>query len=456
MFAMGALCSGRWCKVRETSLVCGNGGDWVQQRYTERDRYLAGPDTCPDTDFPRVFVQHAFRSIHVRPVQTKSAPPANRLERSALRNPGHSKWAGSGSDDRIGRNPNQHVEYVSARLARRVQGLRIWPHGEPTRTALEDLLASLEEANWAYCYGSGTAAAQNLAWLVNPGDEILLSDDVYSGTYRFFTETLSRYGVITTLVDFGDLDATRKAVNSKTKLAWVETPTNPNLKITDIAAVAEITKGTGTLLIVDNTFATAYLQQPLKLGADLVMYSTTKYIGGHSDVVGGAIVGNDPELGAYLQNLQNAAGAVPSPFDCWLTVRGLKTLAIRMERHSQNALEIAGFLEGHPAIKRVYYPGLPSHPGHEIAKRQMKAFSGMVSFEVNGGFEKAKKLVESTRLFLLAESLGGVESLIEHPAQMTHISVEGTGVAVNQDLIRMSVGIENVKDLIADLNQALG
>ncbi|MGI8403249.1 MAG: cystathionine gamma-synthase [Thermomicrobiales bacterium] len=327
--------------------------------------------------------------------------------------------------------------------------------GNPTRTALEDLLASLEEANWACCYGSGTAAAQNLTWLVNPGDEILLSDDVYSGTYRFFTETLSRYGVITTLVDFGDLDATRKAVTPKTKLAWVETPTNPNLKITDIAAVTEITKGSGTLLVVDNTFATAYLQQPLKLGADLVMYSTTKYIGGHSDVVGGAIVGNDPELSAYLQNLQNAAGAVPSPFDCWLTVRGLKTLAIRMERHSQNALEIAGFLEHHPAIKRVYYLGLPSHPGHEIAKRQMKAFSGMVSFEVNGGFKKAKKLVESTRLFLLAESLGGVESLIEHPAQMTHISVEGTGVAVNQDLIRMSVGIENVNDLIADLDQAL-
>jgi len=328
--------------------------------------------------------------------------------------------------------------------------------GNPTRTALEDLLASLEEANWALCYGSGTAAAQNITWLTNPGDEVLLSDDIYSGTYRFLVETLSRYGIVTTLVDFNDLEATRNAISDKTKLVWVETPTNPNLKVTDIAAIAEITKPYRALLVVDNTFATPYLQQPLALGADIVLYSTTKYIGGHSDVVGGAIVGNDPEIGAFLQDLQNAAGAVPGPFDCWLTIRGLKTLAVRMERHSSNALKVAQYLEQHPQIKRVFYPGLESHPGHEIAKRQMRrGYSGMVSFEVNGGFEVARKLVEGTKLFLLAESLGGVESLIEHPGKMTHISVEGTGVAVNQDLIRMSVGIEHVDDLIADLEQAL-
>jgi cystathionine gamma-synthase len=327
--------------------------------------------------------------------------------------------------------------------------------GNPTRTALEDQLAALEGSTWALCYASGTAAAQNITWLLDPGDEVLLSDDIYSGTYRFLVGTLSRYGIKTTLVDFGDLDAIRAALSPRVGLVWVETPTNPNLKVTDITAIAEITSGTGTLLVVDNTFATPYLQHPLELGADLVMYSTTKYLGGHSDVVGGAVTGNDPELGMFLKDMQNAAGAVPSPFDCWLTVRGLKTLAVRMDRHSQNAQAVARFLEGHPAVKRVYYPGLPSHPSHEIAKRQMTGYSGMVSFEVNGGLEKARKVVEGTRLFLLAESLGGVESLIEHPAQMTHISVEGTGVGVSPDLIRMSVGIEHVDDLIADLERAL-
>jgi cystathionine gamma-synthase len=328
--------------------------------------------------------------------------------------------------------------------------------GNPTRSALEDLLASLEQASWALCYASGTAAAQNITWLLNPGDEVLLSDDIYSGTYRFLTGTLERYGVTTNLVNFGDHDATRTALNARTKLVWVETPTNPNLRVTDIAAVAAMIKESGfdAKLVVDNTFATAYLQQPLALGADLVMYSTTKYIGGHSDVVGGAIVGNDPELGVFLKDMQNAAGAVPSPFDCWLTVRGLKTLAVRMDRHSDNALAVATFLSAHPAVERVHYPGMPSHPGHEIAKRQMKAYSGMVSFEMHTP-DAAKALVERTRLFLLAESLGGVESLIEHPGQMTHISVEGTGVGVSQKLIRMSVGIEHVDDLIADLEQAL-
>jgi len=325
----------------------------------------------------------------------------------------------------------------------------------PTRTALEDQLASLEESAWALAYASGTAAAQNICWLLNPGDEVLLSDDIYSGTYRFLVGTLARYGVVTTLVDFADLDATRAAIKPNTRLVWVETPTNPNLKVVDVVAVAAITAGTDALLVVDNTFATPYLQQPLAHGADLVMYSTTKYIGGHSDVVGGAVTGNSPELGEFLRTQQNAAGAVPSPFDCWLTVRGLKTLAVRMDRHSANALKVATFLESHPAVEQVYYPGLRSHPAHDIACRQMRGFSGMVSFTVRDGFERARQIVERTRLFLLAESLGGVESLIEHPGQMTHISVEGTGVGVSDSLIRLSVGIEHVDDLIADLEQAL-
>jgi cystathionine gamma-synthase len=327
--------------------------------------------------------------------------------------------------------------------------------GNPTRTALEDQIAALENSRWALCYGSGTAAAQNITWLLNPGDEVLLSDDIYSGTYRFLVETLSRYGIKTNVANFTDLAASRAAMTPQTKLVWVETPTNPNLRVTDIADMAAIAHEGGALLVVDNTFATPYLQQPLALGADIVLYSTTKYMGGHSDVVGGALTGNDTGLWAFLQNMQNAAGAVPSPFDCWLTVRGLKTLAVRMDRHSANALAVARFLESHPAVEQVFYPGLPSHSGHEIAKRQMKAFSGMVSFTMKDGPEAAKRVVERTRLFLLAESLGGVESLIEHPGKMTHISVDGTAVGVSQSLIRSSVGIEHVDDLIADLEQAL-
>jgi cystathionine gamma-synthase len=327
--------------------------------------------------------------------------------------------------------------------------------GNPTRTALEDQIAALENSAWALCYGSGTAAAQNITWLLNPGDEVLLSDDIYSGTYRFLVETLSRYGIKTNLANFTNLDASRAAMTPQTKMVWVETPTNPNLRVTDITAMAAIAHDSGALLVVDNTFATPYLQQPLALGADIVLYSTTKYMGGHSDVVGGALTGNDPELWTFLQTMQNAAGAVPSPFDCWLTVRGLKTLAVRMDRHSANALAVAEFLEAHPAVEQVFYPGLPSHLGHEIAKRQMKAFSGMVSFTMKDGPEAAQRVVERTRLFLLAESLGGVESLIEHPGKMTHISVDGTAVGVSQSLIRSSVGIEHVDDLIADLEQAL-
>jgi cystathionine gamma-synthase len=327
--------------------------------------------------------------------------------------------------------------------------------GNPTRTALEDALASLEGANWALTYASGTAAAQNISYLLNPGDHLLMSNDIYSGTYRFYVGTLTRYGIETSVVDMTDPEAVAAAMRPQTKVVWVETPTNPNIRITDIAAMAEIAHRGGALLVVDNTFSTPYLQQPLALGADLVLHSTTKYIGGHSDVVGGAIVGNDPDIHTELAGHQNSAGAVPGPFDCWLALRGLKTLSLRMERHSENGQAVAEFLHDHPAVDEVFYPGLSSHRGHDIAKRQMKAFSGMVSFTTRGGVGKSIDVVQKTRLFLLAESLGGVESLIEHPAQMTHISVEGSEVAVDPALIRLSVGIEHIDDLIADLSNAL-
>jgi cystathionine gamma-synthase len=327
--------------------------------------------------------------------------------------------------------------------------------GNPTRTALEDALASLERANWAVTFASGTAAAQNISYLLDPGDHVLMSNDIYSGTYRFYSGTLSRYGISTTVVDMQDLAAVQAAMRPETRIVWVETPTNPNIRITDIAAVAAIAHAGGAKLVVDNTFATPYLQQPVLLGADIVLHSTTKYIGGHSDVVGGALIGNDPDLHTALAGHQNNAGAIPGPFDCWLALRGLKTLAIRMDRHSENGQAVAEFLHGHPAVDQVLYPGLSDHAGHDIAKRQMTAFSGMVSFTTRDGVEKSKDVVQRTRLFLLAESLGGVESLIEHPAQMTHISVAGSEVAVDPALIRLSVGIEHIDDLIADLKQAL-
>jgi cystathionine gamma-synthase len=327
--------------------------------------------------------------------------------------------------------------------------------GNPTRTALEDDLASLEQGAWALTYASGTAAAQNISYLLNPGDHVLMSNDIYSGTYRFYVGTMTRYGITTTVVDMADLDAVSAAMRPETKIVWVETPTNPNIRITDIAAVADIAHKGSALLVVDNTFATPYLQQPLALGADLILHSTTKYIGGHSDVVGGALIGNDPDMHLELAGHQNSAGAVPGPFDCWLALRGVKTLSLRMERHSENGQAVAEFLHDHPAVDQVFYPGLCDHAGHDIAKRQMKAFSGMVSFTTRDGIEKSKDVVQRTHIFLLAESLGGVESLIEHPAQMTHISVEGSEVAVDPALIRLSVGIEHIDDLIADLKQAL-
>lgn len=325
----------------------------------------------------------------------------------------------------------------------------------PTRTALQASLASLERGAWALAFSSGSAATREIATLLNPGDHILVPNDAYGGTFRLFDSVFGRFGIETSIVDLSDLDAARAAVQPNTALIWVETPTNPAMRITDIAGMAAIAKDAGALFVVDNTFATPYLQQPLMLGADLVLHSTTKYLGGHSDVIGGAVVGNDPELYARLKELQNGAGAVPGPFDCWLTLRGIKTLPIRMDRHSENGMRIAQYLAGHEAVDTMLYPGLPCHPGHEVAARQMRSFGGMVSFALKGGKAAAQTVCESTRIFLLAESLGGVESLIEHPATMTHVSVAGTAQAVDDAVIRMSVGIEHVDDLIADLEQAL-
>ena len=324
----------------------------------------------------------------------------------------------------------------------------------PTRQALQEALASLEGGAWGLAYASGMAATQNVHYLLNPGDHILLTDDAYGGTHRFISQVWSRYGIDYTLVDMTDLDNVRAALRTNTRLVWAETPSNPYLKVIDIKGIADILRDHPARFMVDNTFASPYLQNPLALGADLVLHSTTKYIGGHSDTVGGAVIGNDPDVFATMKFHQNAAGAVPGPFDVWLALRGIKTLAVRMERHSENAQAVAEFLAGHPAVERVYYPGLADHRGHDVAKRQMRGYSGMVSFTVKGDVNTALDVARGTRIFQLAESLGGVESLIEHPGQMTHASVAGTGAEVADNLIRLSVGIEHVDDLLADLQAA--
>ena len=328
--------------------------------------------------------------------------------------------------------------------------------GNPTRTTLEEALASLEGGAWGLAYASGAAATANVMYLLRPGDHVVLSDDAYGGTYRLMSTVTVHYGISFTQVDVTDPAAVRAAVRPETKLIWVETPTNPYLKVAPIRDLAEIAHTAGARLVVDNTFASPYLQQPLALGADIVLHSTTKYLGGHSDVVGGALVGNDPAVQKTLAFHQNAVGAVPGPLDCFLVLRGLKTLAVRMERHSANARVIAEFLRAREEVARVYFPGLPDDPGHAAATAQMSGFGGMVSFVVRGGEEAAKRLVASTKLFFLAESLGGVESLIEHPATMTHASLAGSGFEIDPGLVRLSVGIEHVDDLLADLRQALG
>ncbi|MCB0034544.1 MAG: cystathionine gamma-synthase [Anaerolineales bacterium] len=325
----------------------------------------------------------------------------------------------------------------------------------PTRTALQNAIAALENAQHALAFSSGMAAIDTLLRLVKPGEHVISGNDVYGGTFRLFDKILSEYGIEFGFADTTDPAAVEAAIQENTRLVWLETPTNPMLRLTDIQAVAEVTQKHGVWLGVDNTFASPILQQPLTLGADFVVHSTTKYIGGHSDVVGGAIALNDTAIYERLKFLQNAIGAVPGPMDCFLTLRGIKTLAIRMARHVQNGLQVAQFLADHPAVAEVIYPGLDSHPQHQLAQRQMKGPGGMVSFILHGGETAATMIARETKLFTLAESLGGVESLIELPAPMTHASVADSPLAVDPGLVRISVGIENAEDLILDLKQAL-
>ncbi|WP_405160931.1 cystathionine gamma-synthase [Nocardia sp. NBC_01499] len=329
--------------------------------------------------------------------------------------------------------------------------------GNPTRSALEANLAALESGTYGRAFASGMAATDcAIRAILRPGDHIVIPDDAYGGTFRLIDKVFSQWGIEHSPAHVFDVDEMRAAIRPNTKLVWVETPTNPLLSIGDIPALADIAHGTGAKLVVDNTFATPYLQQPLLLGADVVTHSTTKYLGGHSDVVGGALITNDPELDAAFAFLQNGAGAVPGPFDAFLTLRGTKTLAVRMDRHCDNAETIAEFLTRHPAISQVIYPGLPEHPGHAVAAKQMRRFGGMISVRLNGGAAAARDFCSRTKVFTLAESLGGVESLIEHPAAMTHASTEGSVLEVPADLVRLSVGIEDAADLLADIEQALG
>ncbi len=327
----------------------------------------------------------------------------------------------------------------------------------PTRTALEECLAALEDAPRALAFASGLAAEDALIRTVcSPGDHVLIPDDAYGGTYRLFAQVLAGWGVQHTVVPIADAAAVRaRLAAGPHAMLWIETPTNPLLNIADIRALAEAGHEAGATVVVDNTFASPYLQQPLRLGADVTVHSTTKYLGGHSDVVGGALAVADEELAERLSFTRNATGGVPGPFDAWLTLRGIKTLAARMDRHCRNAMRVAQMLAEHPAVAEVFYPGLASHPGHKTAQEQMRAFGGMVSFRMLAGTEAAVRVCGRTRLFTLGESLGGVESLIEHPARMTHASVAGSELEVPGDLIRLSVGIEDCDDLLDDLRQAL-
>jgi cystathionine gamma-synthase len=327
----------------------------------------------------------------------------------------------------------------------------------PTRTALEENLAAIEGGRRGLAFASGLAAEDCLLRTVlAPGDHVVIPNDAYGGTFRLFSKVVAAWGVQWSVAHTSDPAAVRAELRPNTKVIWLETPSNPLLGVTDIAAIAEIAHAAGICLVVDNTFASPYLQQPLALGADVVVHSTTKYMGGHSDVVGGALVTGDDGLGEQLAYHQNAMGAVAGPFDAWLVMRGIKTLAVRMDRHCTNASRVADMLASHPKVTQVLYPGLPSHPGHEIAAKQMKAFGGMVSFRVAGGEQAAVEACNRAELFTLGESLGGVESLIEHPGRMTHASAAGSALEVPSDLVRLSVGIESADDLLADLSQALG
>jgi cystathionine gamma-lyase len=329
----------------------------------------------------------------------------------------------------------------------------------PTRTALEANLAALEGGKHGFAFASGLAALDCVLHTLSAGDHVVLCDDVYGGTFRQIDKVFRQMGIAATRVDMTDLAATERAFAPRTRLVWIETPTNPMLKIVDIAAVAKMARSRGALSVVDNTFATPYLQNPLALGADLAMHSSTKYLGGHSDVIGGVLVAQSDELAGRIKFLQNAVGAVPGAMDCFMLLRSTKTLHVRMQRHSENAMEVAKYLGGHARVERVVYPGLESHPQHALAKKQMRGFGGMITATLKGGLADAKKFLERVRIFALAESLGGVESLIEHPAIMTHASVPAenrAALGISDGLVRLSVGIEDVRDLIADLEQALG
>ncbi|MCO6486868.1 MAG: cystathionine gamma-synthase [Phaeodactylibacter sp.] len=344
--------------------------------------------------------------------------------------------------------PGQHKGFEYARTQ------------NPTRSVLEKNLAALEEGRFGICFSSGMAAMDSIMKLLNPGDEIISTNDLYGGSYRLMTRVYEKFGIKSHFVHMSDIEEVRARINSRTKLLWIETPTNPMLNIVDIKKTCGLARQHGILTCVDNTFASPYLQTPLTLGADMVLHSATKYLGGHSDVVHGAIVVNDEKLAEQLYFIQNAAGAVPGPQDCFLVLRGIKTLHLRLERACQNATRIAQFLKEHPKVSKVYYPGFPTHPGHEVAQQQMRHFGAMVSFDlVEDQYAAAGKILSNTHLFTLAESLGGVESLIGHPASMTHASIpkaERMKVGLTDSLIRLSVGIEDADDLIADLEKALG
>jgi cystathionine gamma-synthase len=350
------------------------------------------------------------------------------------------------------------IYQVSTYVQREVDAQGEWFYSRrdnPSRHAVEETLAALEGGAWALTYASGMAAVQNTMYLLDPGDHIILSDNAYGGTHRIMSEVFPRYGITHSLVDLSNLDAVAAAMTERTRLVWVETPTNPYLKIADIHGISALIGDRPTLLGVDNTFASPYLQNPLALGADLVMHSTTKYLGGHSDMLGGALIGSDLGLWERLKMHQALCGAIPGPFDCWLLSRGIKTLAVRMERHSASAMTVAAMLSEHPAVSKVYFPGLPEHPNHDVARRQMRAFSGMVSFQIDGDLDAMKAFASGLRTFQLAVSLGGVESLVEVPAFMTHAGVRGTSAEIDEKLVRLSIGLEHVEDLIADLDHAL-
>ncbi len=343
-------------------------------------------------------------------------------------------------------SPGQHTGYEYART------------DNPTRTAYQECVAALENGKYSLAFSSGLATIDTLLHTLKSGDHVICSDDVYGGTFRLFDKVLTRFGIRFTFMDLGDLSKVEAAIRPETRMLWIESPTNPMLKIFDIAALAKLARARNLLSVVDNTFMSPYFQRPLDLGADVVIHSVTKYMNGHSDVVGGVLITSHDALYKELKYLQNAVGAVPGPQDCFLVMRGLKTLHVRMKEHEANAFAIARFLEKHPKVEKVIYPGLASHPQHDLAKRQMSGFGGMISFVIRGNLEDSKRVMERTRLFTLAESLGGVESLIEHPAIMTHASVPAENrkaLGIADTLIRISVGIEDVNDLIADLEQAL-